>query len=58
MIGVFIGNVRIGSILKFPHLKLPWVAYAAGDKRESFKTRKEAAKWLTEQHEAAVGKKP
>ena len=46
MIGVFINGVRIGSLLKFPHLKLPWCAYGDGEVRQSFRTRKEAVAWL------------
>jgi hypothetical protein len=51
MIGVFVEDVRCGSIVHFPKLTKPcWVAYAddAAQSRKSFKTRKEAAEWLAE----------
>lgn len=47
MIAVMLNGVRIGSLLKFPHLKLPWCAYSHGNWKQSFKNRKEAVAWLT-----------
>lgn len=49
MIAVCINGARIGSLLKFPHLKLPWCAYAHGGISQSFKTRKAAVSWIEAQ---------
>lgn len=46
MIAIVLNGSRIGSLLKFPHLKLPWCAYAFGGIKKSFKTRKTAIDWL------------
>lgn len=51
MIAVCINGVRIGSLLKFPHLKLPWCAYSHGGVSQSFKSRKGAIAWLTARRE-------
>lgn len=52
MLGVFLNNRRIGSPLEFPHQTLKWCAYSINEgKRASFKTRREANKWLREQAE-------
>jgi hypothetical protein len=54
MIGVFKGEVRIGSLLKIMAASRPWYAYANPDgKSENFKTRKEAVAWLAARHEAS-----
>lgn len=45
MIGVFKDGKRIGSLLKF-NQRLPWVAYASEDRRQSFKLKREAVAWL------------
>ena len=49
MIGVFIGKIRIGSILHFP-VQRYWVAYSYGDTYEQFKTKKAAIAWLEQRH--------
>ena len=46
MLGVFKNGKRIGSLLKFPHEKLPWVAYGPNKTSKQFKLKREAVAWL------------
>ena len=55
MTGVFIGDIRIGSVAKFagepPSTR--WFAFASNDRKKGFPTRKLAVEWLTELHNEA-----
>ncbi|MGJ5032284.1 hypothetical protein ACQR1I_35980 [Bradyrhizobium sp. HKCCYLS2038] len=54
MIGIFIGNVRIGTIMKIegepPATR--WFAYASNDRKQGFATRRQAVAWLIQLHKA------
>jgi hypothetical protein len=56
MIGIFIGNTRIGTVMKIagepPATR--WFGYAAGEARRGFPTRREAVAWVIAQHQAAA----
>lgn len=52
MIGVFIGEIRIGTVVKFAGepAATRWIAYASNDRKKGFPTRKLAVEWLAQLH--------
>jgi hypothetical protein len=56
MIGIFYEGVRIGSVMHFTDNGKHrfWVAFAAHEQRQQFKTRKAAIEWLVQLARAAA----
>jgi len=52
MTGVYIGDVRIGTVAKFEGEKpgSRWFAYASNDRKKGFPIRRLAVEWLIKLH--------